>query len=528
MKNNKADEIFKEFKEHSISEFFKKNRQMLGYSSASRSLVTIVHEYVTNSLDACEEAGILPSIFIKIEKQGENKFKIIVKDNGPGIPKNYIGKALAIILAGTKFHRFLQQRGQQGIGAAGCTLFSQITTGKPIFVKSSTGKQTYSYNISINTKNNKPVISNLIETNEINETNEIEGTNEAEHGLYIEANFADVKYVNGEHSVYEYLRRTALSNPHIEIKFIDPNNEEFVFLRVIQEIPLKSKVIKPHPLGLDINDILEYASYSKANKLSIFLLDTFSRVTRNKLKEITNIDLNRNPKRLTWSEAEELIQDFKKIKWMSPDTSSIIPIGKQQIKIALENILNPEYMYIIERKPLVFRGGIPFAVEAAITYGGNSGNKQKDVYFANILRFANRVPLLFDAGNCAITSAVKTIEWKRYGLDLEKQPISIFVNVSSVYIPYEGVGKEAIAKQEEIIEEIRLALMEAGREIQKYIRGKEQINYEVNKYKTIRRYSKQLAKDLSSITGKDFSEISSEINNLIEKHYKNTIEEKKH
>ncbi len=515
MENNKADELFKEFREHSISEFFKKNRQMLGYSSASRSLVTIIHEYVTNSLDACEEAGILPSIFIKIIKQGENKFKIIIKDNGPGIPKNYIGKALAIILAGTKFHRFLQQRGQQGIGAAGCTLFSQITTGKPIFVKSSTGKQTYSYNISINTKNNKPIISNLIETDQI------------EQGLYIEANFADVKYINGEHSVYEYLRRTALSNPHIEIKFIDPNNEEFVFLRVIQEIPLKSKVIKPHPLGLDINDILEYASYSKANKLSIFLLDTFSRVTRNKLKEITNIDLNRTPKKLTWGEAEELIENFKKIKWMSPDTSSIIPIGKQQIKIALENILNPEYMCIIERKPLVFRGGIPFAVEAAITYGGNSGNNQKDVYFANILRFANRVPLLFDAGNCAITSAVKSIEWKRYGLDLEKQPISIFVNVSSVYIPYEGVGKEAIAKQEEIIEEIRLALMEAGRGIQKYIRGKENINYEVNKYKTIKRYSKQLAKDLSSITGKNFSDISIEIDKLIEKHYKNKIEEKK-
>ncbi|MEM3875668.1 MAG: DNA topoisomerase VI subunit B [Candidatus Micrarchaeaceae archaeon] len=514
MDNSKADEIFKEFKEHSVSEFFKKNRQMLGYSSISRSIVTVVHEYVTNSLDACEEAGILPSIFVKIEKQEENKFKVIIRDNGPGIPKNYIGKALAVILAGTKFHRFIQQRGQQGIGAAGCTLFSQITTGKPIFVKSNTGKNAYSCNVSIDTKSNKPIISNLTEINE------------SEQGLYVEINLADVKYINGEHSVYEYLRRTALSNPHIEIKFISPDNEEFIFLRAVEEIPRKSKPIKPHPLGLTVNDLFEYASYSKSNKLSLFLLETFSRVTRDKLKEITDIDLNKDPKKITWEEAEKLIQHFKKIKWMLPDTNSVIPIGEKQIKIALENILNPEYMFVTERKPLVFRGGIPFVVEAAIAFGGNSGNKQENESFANILRFANRVPLLFDAGNCAITSAVKTIEWKRYGLDLETQPISIFVNVSSVYIPYEGVGKEAISKEEEIINEIRFALMESARGIQKYIKGKQQINYEVNKYKTIMRYSKQLAQDLSSITGKDLSDITLKINKLVEKHYKKILNTK--
>src|SRR5271154_2592380 len=153
----KADEIFKEFKEHSIAEFFKKNRQMLGYSGKVRSLVTVVHEYVTNSLDACEDAGILPSVKVTLKNSGEDRYIVTVRDNGPGIPRNYVGKSLATILAGTKFHRYVQQRGQQGIGAAGCTLFSQVTTGKQIFVKSSTGTgKAYSCSISIDTVKNKP------------------------------------------------------------------------------------------------------------------------------------------------------------------------------------------------------------------------------------------------------------------------------------------------------------------------------------------------------------------------------------
>src|SRR5271167_4732848 len=162
MAERKAEEIFSAFKEHSIAEFFKKNRQMLGYSGKIRSLVTVVHEYVTNSLDACEEANILPSITVNLKELAEERFLITVIDNGPGIPRNYVGKALATILAGTKFHRYVQQRGQQGIGAAGCTLFSQMTTGKQISVRCSTGTgKGYSCKISIDTVKNKPVISEM-------------------------------------------------------------------------------------------------------------------------------------------------------------------------------------------------------------------------------------------------------------------------------------------------------------------------------------------------------------------------------
>jgi DNA topoisomerase VI subunit B len=512
METRKAEEIFEEFREHSIAEFFKKNRQMLGYSGKIRSLVTVVHEYLTNSLDAAEEANILPSIEIAVNQVGEDRYKIAVSDNGPGIPRNYVGKALATILAGTKFHRYMQQRGQQGIGASGCTLFAQITTGKPVHVKSSTGTgRAYSCNISIDTVKNRPVVSN------------VEELKEDFRGLRIEAEFADVKYEKSDHGVYEYLRRTALSNPHIEIKFWDPEGKEHVFVRAVDRIPERPRPIKPHPLGLSVNDILEFAHTSESRKLSSFLVDNFSRVTANKVNELKGlapgIDFDKDPKSMTWADVEELIKAIRNVKWISPDGSQIKPIGDEQIRIALRNILDPEFMNVVERKPSVFRGGIPFIVEAAVAFGGNSGKKTSEGYEGTILRFANRVPLLFDSGSCAITVAAKGIQWKRYNMDLETQPISVLVNVSSVHIPYSGVGKESVSQEDEIIEEIKLAVMEAARGVQRYVSGKERLHEESNRYNTIMRYTKQLAQDLSDITGEKKEAIERSIEALVAKHY---------
>ncbi len=512
METRKAEEIFKEFKEHSIAEFFKKNRQMLGYSGKVRSLVTVVHEFCTNSLDACEEANILPTIEVSVSEIADGKYKVSVFDNGPGIPKNYVGKALATILAGTKFHRYMQQRGQQGIGAAGCTLFSQITTGKQIFVKSSTGNENgYSCNISIDTIKNKPVVSNM---NNIHEDF---------RGLYVEGEFADVKYENGDHGVYEYLRRTALSNPHIEIKFKDPEGKEHVFLRAVDKIPERPRPTKPHPLGLSVNDMLEFAHMTESRKVSSFLVEDFSRISANKVNELRGIaqgvDFDMDPKKLTWADAEEIIKAFSNVKWIAPDGSHIKAIGKEQIEVALRNILDPEFMNIVERKPTVFRGGIPFIVEAAVAFGGSAGKKTQEGYEGAILRFANRVPLLFDNGSCAITVAVKDIQWKRYNIDMDNQPVSVLVNVSSAHIPYSGVGKESIAQVDEIIEEIKLAVMEAARGVQRYVSGKAKLHEESSRYNTIMRYTKQLAGDLSEITGKDRDKIEKSIEELVAKHY---------
>ncbi len=526
-----ADEIFKEFKEHSISEFFRKNSQMLGYSGKVRSLTTIVHEYVTNSLDACEEAGILPEIRIEIKPlEGEGKYTIKVIDNGPGIPSKHVGKALATVLAGTKFHRYLQQRGQQGIGAAGCTLYSKITTGKPISVRGATDKEAYSCEVTIDIKSNRPIITNM------------QKITRAEKGMEVEGEFGDLKYENSDHGVYEYIKRTALSNPHTTLILIEPTGKEVAFLRSIKELPKRPKEIKPHPLGIETNDLVEFAQRTPTKKLSAFVAETFSRVSDGKLAELrelaSDVDWDQEPHKLTWPDAEKIIKAFKQIKWMAPDLDSLSTIGQQQVEVTMKNILNPKFLSVVERKPKVFRGGIPFVVEAGIAYGGDAGKTVGEVPTqeegeeasilseGNVLRFANKVPLLFDGSNCAITEAVKGIQWKRYGIaNFEQEPVSIFVNVSSVYVPYSGPGKQAVAKEDDIIEEIRLAVMDCGRILQRYLRGMHNQKLQESRYKTIMRYVTQLSKDLGEITGADPAKIEASLKLTIEKKYNKLFSE---
>ena len=513
-----ADEIFKQFKQYSISEFFRKNSQMLGYSGKVRSLTTIVHEYVTNGLDACEEANILPEISVEIKEIGEEKYSVTVGDNGPGIPQSHIGKALATILAGTKFHRYIQQRGQQGIGATGCTLFSAITTGKPIHVKAGTGKGAYECDLHLDIKSNKPVIENLVK---------LDGNL---RGTTVSGEFGDVKYESSDHGVYEYLKRTALSNPHASIKLIEPDGKEAIFMRSVEELPKRAKHIKPHPLGIGTSDLLDAAHRSENRRLSAFLIESFARVTQNKIDELSVVDKTINmasdPHTLVWADAEKIIKAIKQIKWIAPELDSLSTIGERQIEVAVKNILNPQFSAVIERKPKVFRGGIPFVVEACIAYGGDAGKATQEGSRGNILRFANKVPLLFDGSSCAITVAVNGIDWKRYGIqNFDEEPVSVFVNVSSVYIPYSGVGKQAIAQEDEIIEEIKLAVQDCGRALQRHISGMKSRELKETRYNALMRYVGQMSNDLGDITGKDKEQIKKSLTDLIEKRYKDFEED---
>ncbi len=511
-----ADTIFKELKTNSISEFFRKNSQMLGYSGKVRSLTTVVHEYVTNSLDACEEANILPEIIVEVKQIAESKYSVSVEDNGPGIPTKIMGRVLATVLSGTKFHRYMQQRGQQGIGGSGCTLFSLITTGKAIHIKSGTGKNAYECDLSIDIKSNRPLITNMVEIDK------------SFKGLRIYGEFGEVKYESGDHGVYEYLRRTALSNPHATIRLVDPDAKTFNFVRSVAELPTKPKASKPHPLGIGTNDLLEFAHASESRKVSSFLVDTFSRLSQNKVEElrglVKDLDFDKDPRKLTWEEAEKLVNSFRHVKWIAPDLDSLSTIGEAQVNATIKNILNPQFMSITERKPKVFRGGIPFVVEAGIAYGGSAGKSTETGTQGVLIRFANKVPLLFDGSVCAITSAVNDIQWKRYGIkDFDQEPISVLVNVSSVYVPYSGVGKQAISQEAEIIEEIKLAVMDCARGLQRYMSGQKNRSIQTSKYNTIMRYVGQLSENLGEITGMKREEIERDLKALIDGRYKKLL-----
>jgi DNA topoisomerase-6 subunit B len=510
MADTGADKLFKDFREHSVAAFFKKNRQMLGYSGKVRSLTTIAHEYITNSLDACEEGGILPEIYIKIERLGPEHYRVTEQDNGPGIPRKHVGGVFAKMLAGTKFHRFIQARGQQGIGGSGCTMYSQITTGKPTKVTTSAGDGViYEVDLMIDVKRNQPLISA-----ETKYPGEFRGTK-------VSAEFKGVVYNKSEYGPGEYIRRSAISNPHARITYIDPEGLKTVYDRAVNAVPKVPKEVKPHPTGVTVDDLLDYALRSKSRTIRTFLQDTFTRMSAAKageIQELTSIDFRKKPSTMTWQEAEEIIDAIKRVKFLSPSSSELIPIGENRIDRSLENILQPEFHAVITRNPSVYRGGVPFIVEAGIAYGGDAGRGEK----TEMMRFANRAPLLFDSGGCAITKTVSEVEWRRYGIrDLEKTPLSIFVNVVSTYIPYTSAGKQAIADEEEIVKEIKYALMDCGRKVKTYLSRKRKKYEKHVKRSTLVRYVPEVARAVSELTGKEESaeKVEKELMELIVSRY---------
>ena len=507
-----AEELSQEFKEHSVAEFFKKNKQMLGLYGKVRTLTTIIHEYTTNSLDACEEANILPDIDVKIDEIGSEYYEVTVKDNGPGLTEETVGKALGKLLAGTKFHRMMQSRGQQGIGSAGCTMLSQMTTGKPVKVITGTGnKNAISLELTIDPKRNEPKIGNK------------KDLPKDFRGLAVQAKFKGILYRDSEQGPLEYLRRTAIANPHAQISFRDPSGQKIKFKRTVSKVPERAKVVKPHPKGVSVDEIVTLAKYTESKKVVSFLKKDFDRMGQKSVEAIArkvDFDLNKDPRKITWDEAEQIIKAFKEVSFIAPSGESLRPIGEKQIENSLKSIVEPEFLTVLTRKPQVYAGGFPFQVEVSVSYGGKAGRTVSGPEGMEkrleIMRFANRAPLLFDAGNCAITKAVHSIDWKRYDIkDIDRAPVTVLVNFISVHIPYTSAGKQAIADEDEVIEEIRLALMQTGRKAGRYISGKRREKEKQMKRELFYKYIPEVVAALNKLTGSNKDQLKKNLEKMV-------------
>ena len=498
----------KEFKEHSVAEFFKKNKQMLGFYGKVRMLTMVIHEYVTNSIDACEEAHILPDIDVKIDELGKEYYEVTVSDNGPGISKENVGKAFGKLLAGTKFHRLIQSRGQQGIGCSGCTMLSQMTTGKPSkIIIGQKGKQAISLEITIDPAKNEPKISNMKDL-----AKQFQGT-------AVQAKFKGIIYRDSEQGPLEYIKRTAIANPHVQLSFRDPMGQKITFKRTINEIPKAPRAIKPHPKGITVDEIISMSKRTNGRTISSFLSNDFDRMGSKALTDIkkrVKFDMNKDPKHLTWDEAEDVVNAFKDVDFIAPTTDALRPIGEDRIQKSLNSILQPEYTTVLTRKAAVYAGGFPFQVEIGIAYGGLAGRQIGEERKMEIMRFANRVPLLFDAGNCALTKAAQGVDWKRYGIkNPETAPVTVFMNFISVHIPYTGAGKQAIADEEEVLEELRLALMQTGRRAGIYITRKRREQENQMKRQMFYKYIPEIAKALKKLAGANEVEIKKKMEKLV-------------
>ena len=506
-----ANDIFKDFRVQSVSEFFRKNAAMLGYTGKIRSLTTLIHEGVTNALDACEDARILPDIRVEIEELGPEHYRVIIEDNASGIPLNFVPEVFGRMLAGSKAHRNIQSRGQQGIGISGAVMYSQVTTGKPSTVITSTGdSHIIKCEVQIDVEHN---IGRILHKEKRENKEKWRGTI-----LIFEAK--EVLYNKSRYSPYNYLRMTSISNPHAQIVFVEPDGTKMVFERSITSIPKSPKETKPHPKGITPHDLILMGRYTDKKILSSFLVNDFVRISKARLEEIqekSGLSLNRKPDKITWKEAESLVKAFKEVKFMAPSADGLIPIEQENIKKGLESIISPEFSYTTTRSALTYKGGIPFIVEIGITYGGNhSTNNGRD-----IIRYANRAPLIFDQGGCAITEAVNSVDWRRYGVrDDDKTPLTVFVNLVSTHIPYTSAGKQAVAQEEEIFSEIRNGIMDAGRSLKSFLRGKRRLYEKKKKRDTLTKYVPETAAALSNLIKKKKKEmIEKQLYSIIGKKY---------
>jgi DNA topoisomerase-6 subunit B len=459
-----ADKLAAKQRDISVSEFFLKNRHLLGFDNLKKALLTTIKEAVDNSLDACEEAKILPEIYVEVKAlDRDDRFIVIVEDNGPGVVREQIPSIFGKLLYGSKFHSMKQGRGQQGIGISAAGMYGQLTTGVSTKITSriSRKKPAHYFEIQIDTAKNVPTIIK----DEIVNWKKPQGTR-----VQIEL---EAKYQKGPRSVEDYIRQTALANPHATLIFKGPEGGKEEYKAATRKLPVAPKEIKPHPHGVELGILMKMLKSTTSRKVSAFLAHDFARISTKTAVEIckqAQIDPLAKPTAIAHGEADNLYRAMNAAKIMNPPTNCLSPIGEPALLAALKANVEADFYTALTRAPSVYRGN-PFQIEVAIAYGGKMPVEE----LATLMRFANRVPLLYQQSACATAKSVLQTAWKNYGVAQSKGalptgPLMIAVHMASVWVPFTSESKEAVASYPEIIREIKLALQETGRRLEAFVR----------------------------------------------------------
>jgi DNA topoisomerase-6 subunit B len=511
----------------SVSEFFTKNRHLLGFDNPRKGLLTCVKEAVDNALDAAEEAAILPDVVVKVEVAAANggappaasqatRFRLTVTDNGPGIVRQQIPPIFAKLLYGSKFHRLRMSRGQQGIGISAAGMYAQLTTGKPVQIISRTGPRAsaHFFEVSIDTKKNEPRIF---------ESKKVDWEHPRGTQVTLEI---DGRYQKGRASVDEYLEQVAIANPHVDLVYHTPEGDTRKYPRTIHELPPQPREIKPHPYGIEFGVLLRMLHDTRSHSLAGFLAADFSRVSTAIAAEIcktARLSPNARPRNVHGEDAEALYKAIQATKIMAPPSNCISPIGEKAILHGLYKQIKGDFYTAVTRPPAVYRGN-PFIIEAGLAFGkgpdptaaaapeaaavplAEGEAPADDAELARVIRYANRVPLLYQQSACATFKAVLETAWRTYGIAqsrgaLPAGPMVVFVHMASVWVPFTSESKEAIADYDEIRKEIKLALQECGRRLGVFLRRRERAKSEFRRRNIFELYIEEVVEACARLKG---------------------------
>lgn len=548
--NETAESMARRQRDISVSEFFLKNRHLLGFDSPRRALMTAVKEAVDNSMDACEEAGILPEISVELEQTGDNRFRVTITDNGPGIVKAQIPKIFAKLLYGSKFHRLRMSRGQQGIGISAAGMYGQLTTGSATIIRSriKSGSSGHQISVQIDTRQNKPTILSDVSIDWLptfpsTKRDGAQGEPTTyKHGTSVTIEM-EAAYVRGKLSVDEFLKQCAIVNPHLSLHYsvklkkpvkgegegeapAESINQSFI--RGVKTLPPPSIEIMPHPHGVELGMLMQMLKDTESRTVRSALATDFSRVSAQTALDIcerAGVDPKAKPDKLGPQQIEAIYRTIQETKLMRPPTDCLAPIGEEAIVTGLKKEVEADFYTSITRGPTVYRGN-PFQIEVGIAYA--KPKSEEDFNNENpvrLLRFANRVPLLYMGGACAITKAMIGVNWKAYGLaqpkgSLPLGPVVISVHMASVWVPFTSESKDAIANYPEIIQETTLALQECGRRLSVNISRRKREAEAERKKGYIEKYIPHLAmgiKDILTLSDKDKTKIEGDLKKMLEK-----------
>jgi len=577
----------------SVSEFFAKNRHLLGFDNPRKALLTTIKEAVDNSLDACEEAEILPDLTVVIEdlqpdrtaSAKSSRYRITIVDNGPGIVKKQVEHIFGRLLYGSKFHRLKMSRGQQGIGISAAGMYGLITTGKPMVIhtRPNASKPAHHIELAMNTKTNRAEITVDTETDDFplarlrnltKGTREPAFLNPADYPTGTSVSIElEARYQRGRGSVDEFLELTAIANPHAKITFVPPTKESAaeeddvpllrgrresaaqreegggetggatappatpgpttttesdgvtIFPRAVNELPPETHEIQPHPKGIELGILLQMLKEAEAESetytLYNFLQTKYSRVsaaTASTLCQKIGVTSRTRAGDIDHALAEQLFRELQEAKLPPPPTDCLAPIGVRQLLAGMLKGVRAEFYAASSREPAVYRGR-PFQIEAAIAFGGELPTEDT----ARVIRFANRVPLLFQQSACSSFKAVTETSWKNYNLaqprgSLPQGPLVIMIHMASVWVPFTSESKEAIADYDEIRKEMKLALMECGRKLGTYLRKRHAMRREAERRDIFERYIGEIASAVNAITGTDAKKVYAALLTQARKH----------
>jgi DNA topoisomerase-6 subunit B len=405
-------------------------------------------------------------------------------------------------------------RGQQGIGISAAGMYGQLTTGKPVKIISRTGPKAsaHFFEVQIDTKKNEP----LVHENKQIEWNQPRGTQVA---IEVEG-----RYQKGRASVDEYLEQTSIANAHVRLIYRTPEGEIKEYPRAYHELPSSPREIKPHPYGIEFGMLLRMLQEAKSQTLSSFLSSDFCRVTPTLADEMckaSKVSPKAKPRDIRGAIAETLYHTIQSTKIMAPPTNCLSPIGEKAILSGLYKQIKGEFYTAVSRPPSVYRGN-PFIIEAGLAFGkapesevkpekpamplAEGEQKEGDSELARVIRYANRVPLLYQQSACATFKAVLSTTWRNYGIAqsrgaLPAGPMVIFVHIASVWVPFTSESKEAIAEYDEIDKEITLALRECGRRLGLFLRRRERAASEYRRRNIFELYIEEVVEACNRLKG---------------------------